>query len=72
MEIRTIKNPYPYPSRFGSHSSMVVKIVGHHARLRDERGDYITSPENIDNGLADPYRYSGRRVFQTGHQEALS
>jgi hypothetical protein len=40
---------------------MIVKDLGDKVVCRDDRGDYTTVPDNIDNGLADPYRNSGRR-----------
>lgn len=103
MQVMRIAKPYPYPSRFGSHASMIREeipkvyqttlVVKDFARvshdeqeamlrvfrnsfdgkvnqrvgsvstllvLQDELGAYITSPENLDNGLADPNRYCNR------------
>ena len=60
------------PSWFGSHTSMVVdhtqiQIGGHDVKLseaevlcQDDSGYYITKKERLDNGQADPNRYSGR------------
>ncbi len=64
------KHIYPYPSRFGSHKSMLnVDATG---RLQetspnmcviiDEYGEYTTNVMNLDNGLADPARYSQSRL----------
>ena len=61
------QGPYPYPSRYGSHLSMVDeektgelnkenKVV-----IQDEHGYYITDENRLDNGLADPNRYSASR-----------
>ena len=58
----TKKEEYLYPSRFGSHASMIdeektselndeSKVV-----LLDEYGHYVTCRTRLDNGLADPKR----------------
>lgn len=60
--------PYAYPSRYGSHSSMIDeektselndknKVV-----LLDEHGYYITGRTRLDDGLADPKRHDGKRL----------
>ena len=53
-------------NRFGTKASMVVnevkdgeKVVGIIAH--DALGYYMTTPEFVDSGLADPHRYSGTR-----------
>ncbi len=56
------KEDYLYPSRYGSHASMIdeektseltdEKMVV----LKDEHGMYITYKDRLDNGLADPKR----------------
>lgn len=62
------KEKYAYPSQFGSHASMIdqeatdkladsAKVV-----LKDEFGTYITERSRIDSGLADPNRYTVKRV----------
>ena len=65
------KEKYLYPSRHGSHSSMIneektaelIALYGHSKNvvLEDENGFYITEKRRIDTGLADPSRYSSRR-----------
>lgn len=61
------KEEYPYPSRFGSHQKMVDQAETDALNnqewvvLRDEFGLYVTSPKNLDTGLADPYRFSWAR-----------
>jgi hypothetical protein len=46
------------PSVCGSHSSMVKEMrEDGTATLVDERGEYVTLIERIDNGLADPNRW---------------
>ena len=64
------KEKYPYPSRHGSHSSMINEektneleaLHGNSDRvvLEDEKGFYITEKRRLDTGLADPSRYSAR------------
>ena len=67
---RIIKPPerYKYPTRYGSHLSMVDeektgelnkenKVV-----IEDEHGYYITDESRLDNGLADPKRYNSNRL----------
>lgn len=49
------------PSWFGSHKSMVVEDLGNgKVVLEDDQGRYETYTNRLDNGLADPLRYSGR------------
>lgn len=59
---------YPYPTRFGSHASMIdaegtarLEKEGIVA-LMDENGLYVTERSRIDNGLADPNRYAASRL----------
>ena len=52
---------YPYPSRYGSHNSMVFFRLGKTVFCRDEFGPYITSVDKLDNGLADPNRHNENR-----------
>ena len=49
---------YPYPSRYGSHTSMVVENKEGDAWIacNDEKGPYVTSRTHLDSGLMDPYR----------------
>lgn len=63
---------YKYPSRFGSHSSMVVESATNDRSeydgdadlvvCEDEFGQYETSRTRLDNGLADPNRYLSSRL----------
>ena len=48
----------PYPSRYGSHESMVVENNEGDAWIacREEKGPYVTSRTHLDSGLMDPYR----------------
>lgn len=59
----TTKSPY------GSHASMIVdpntysnKIGENEVVCKDGNFTYITQKWRIDNGLADPNRYSGRKT----------
>lgn len=50
-------------TRYGSHSEMIVKDLEApegKVFLKDDVGVYLTDRKRIDNGLADPNRYSGR------------
>jgi len=59
---------YPYPSRYGSHKSMIdeekSKALNNPALVvcTDEWGDYTTYIDRLDSGLADPKRCNGNRV----------
>lgn len=52
------------PSAFGSHRSMVVpppegvELAASQCVCKDDDGLYITQIRYLDNGLADPHRYS--------------
>ena len=62
-------------SWFGSHASMVVEpeevepndelylVHLHHSEVvcKDDKGYYVTDKTRLDNGLADPNRYSNKR-----------
>jgi hypothetical protein len=58
----TKKEAYLYPSRFGSHASMIdeekTSELNHESKvvLLDEHGHYITYRTRLDNGLSDPKR----------------
>lgn len=59
---------YSYPSRFGSHTSMIdqdeTTKLGDAALVacRDEFGVYVTEKARLDTGLADPKRYVETRL----------
>jgi len=59
---------YDYPTRFGSHSSMIdeekTTELNDEQRvvLEDEHGYYTTERKRIDSGLADPNRYKSDRL----------
>lgn len=59
---------YDYPTRFGSHSSMIdeektVELNDDQVVvLKDEHGYYRTEIIRLDSGLADPNRYKGDRL----------
>lgn len=47
------------PSRYGSHSCMVVKDNEDGTVIcKDDSHEYVTFSHRIDNGLADPKRYA--------------
>lgn len=55
---------YPFPSRFGSHASMLVNehdwsLQPGEVLLEDEYGQYVTTAACLDNGLTDPNRTNG-------------
>jgi len=57
---------YPYPSRFGSHSSMMVDpqpedLGQDEVFLEDEYGQYVTERKFLDTGLMDPHRTNGSK-----------
>lgn len=61
------ESQYPYPSRFGSHSSMVVEeCIGSHGqelvKCKDEYGEYWTPKSRIDSGLLDSNRTNPKRL----------
>jgi len=60
------KVDYPYPSRYGSHQSMVDATRTVELMLEgwvictDDNGKYATERKKLDNGLADPNRYASK------------
>lgn len=71
------KYVYPFPSRFGSHASMVVaeetEKLGDPSLcvLRDEFGMYVTDRSRLDDRLADPARTASPEYRQARLEEAL-
>lgn len=59
---KEVVSKYPFPSRFGSHQSMVVEDIGETVKCKDEFGEYLTLKSNLDNGLADKNRTSQKRL----------
>lgn len=59
---------YKYPSRFGSHTSMVdakkTEELGQPDKVVcvDEYGDYITMRKKLDSGEIDTARSNGDRI----------
>ena len=60
-----VKKPYPHPSRYGSHASMVTHYPGFNfgslagwVVCKDEYGTYKTERKNLDTGVADPARHN--------------
>lgn len=60
------------PSEFGSHASMInedaqARLVELHVAdnlviLTDDYGDYVTTRDRLDSGLADPNRYDSFEI----------
>tara|TARA_Y100001963_G_C6771241_1_gene444977 strand:+ start:1771 stop:1974 length:204 start_codon:yes stop_codon:yes gene_type:complete len=49
-------------SWFGSHAEMVVEEINEkEVMCEDQLGRYKTLRDRLDNGLADPNRYSNRK-----------
>ena len=49
-------------SWFGSHAEMIVEEINEkEVMCEDQNGRYKTSRDRLDNGLADPNRYSNRK-----------
>lgn len=61
---------YPYPSRYGSHASMVVECHGEYVICEDERGRYATRESVLDNGMSDGWRW-GTLSFRRSNLQAL-
>lgn len=55
---------YEYPSRFGSHKSMITKGPDNDGFVvcKDEFGEYVTRVERLDSGLVDPNRCKQSRL----------
>ena len=72
---RSVGNTVTTKSWFGSHEEMVVEPEElepsdelylahlHHSEVvcKDDAGYYVTDKDRLDNGLADPNRYSAKR-----------
>ena len=59
---------YPYPTRYGSHSSMLVEglvALADWVICEDERGKYATEIKKLDNGFHDPWRTCSLDLRQT-------
>lgn len=55
---------YPFPSRFGSHASMIDSSFSEFVTdpnfvvCKDTEGLYITEKKRLDSGMSDPFRYA--------------
>lgn len=62
------RSVYAFPSRFGSHASMVnaekTAELNDSTRcvIDDEYGQYTTLKNRLDTGMADPNRYATSRL----------
>ena len=62
------------PSLYGSHTSMVVASTDKETGwvlLKDEKGEYETTRDRLDTGLADPRRYDSSREIETPNVKAV-
>ena len=51
------------PSAYGSHLSMLVReLENGKVLLKDDYGEYTTTRDRLDNGMADPNRNGLRRI----------
>jgi len=63
---RTITKQFehPYPSRYGSHASMISEwqrpLDEGLTICEDEKGYYVTEKNRLDSGVADPHRWAGK------------
>ena len=70
MPVKTVK--YSYPSVYGSHKSMVVtEHENGTVTCKDEHGEYMTTKDRLDTGLADPQRYSTTRTQKLYQEEEM-
>ena len=66
--VPTKQEPYQYPTRFGSHSSMIDEEKTDELKdknmvvLEDEHGFYTTYRNRLDSGLSDPKRSKTSRL----------
>ena len=63
------------PSLYGSHASMINEdyddLGDGVVWLTDEKGNYSTTRDRLDTGLADPRRYDSSRVIETPNVKAV-
>lgn len=60
------KSAYAYPSRFGTHKSMLVSEPDSNGfvKAKDEYGEYTTHISKVDNNQIDWNRVNYRRIKQ--------
>jgi hypothetical protein len=61
---------------FGTRQDMVVKEILEDEVVvkvvaKDDKGLYVTYPDHIDTGLADPYRFGSDRTEPTGFEDEI-
>ena len=58
------KATYQYPSRFGTHTSMLVSDATEDGsvKAKDEYGEYTTNMKNVDNNQIDWNRADYKRI----------
>tara|TARA_Y100000034_G_scaffold116828_1_gene155631 strand:+ start:1530 stop:1763 length:234 start_codon:yes stop_codon:yes gene_type:complete len=68
MKTKDEKRRMEFPSDYGSHASMIDQSETEDLNdpkrvvLRDNHGTYTTERHRLDNGMADPNRYSSREI----------
>lgn len=68
LEIPADKKTFSYPSRFGSHASMIDEEKTKELNnpllvvLKDDLGHYTTERKRLDTGMGDPNRYAESRL----------
>ena len=61
----TKKEELAYPSRFGSHQTMVTTALSSSWVIcEDEKGSYATQQKFLDSGVADPHRFSTSKGYR--------
>lgn len=64
-QMPTKQEKYKYPSHFGSHKSMVIEENADGTVIcEDEFGIYTTTKNRLDDGCADPKRYTESRIHK--------
>ena len=64
VAVKKEKVKYDFPSRFGTHKSMLVgePDADGNVTAKDEYGEYRTNMKLVDTGLVDWNRASGKRL----------
>jgi len=64
---------HPYPSRYGSHASMVSEwqrpLDCSLVICEDEKGFYVTDKDRLDSGLADIHRWAPKEHRDLRYEE---
>ena len=70
------KGPAEKANFFGTKSNMIVKEIKEGDKIikliaKDAKGLYVTYPEYVNSGLADPNRYASDRSKPTGYEDEI-